>query len=204
MVRTFLNFHGNDRMPHNMSLRDRSRTRSSSGLTLLELALAITLLVICISALARLTVGLTRAAGVARDTELATQGARAMLERVQAEAFAQAFRSFNATGADDPGGAGTAPGPNFAVAGLRALPGDADGLPGEILMPAPAAQPGTLSETVANSALGMPRDLDGNGAIDAANHATDYKLLPVLVRVRWQALDGTAGSVELKTLLANY
>jgi prepilin-type N-terminal cleavage/methylation domain-containing protein len=178
--------------------------RSRQGLTLLELLFCITLLAIGISAIARLTVGMARAGGMAHDAELASQAARAMLERIQAESFSQAFRSFNALPADDPGGPGTAPGANFAVAGLRALPGDPDGLPGEVVFPTGAGQPGVLSENVVDPRLGMPRDLDGNGLVDGANHATNYNLLPVLVRVRWQARDGSAGAFELQTVLANY
>jgi len=181
-----------------------TRAGARRGLTLLELVCSITVLALGISGLARVTLGLQRAGSVSRETELATQAARATLERIQAEAFAQAFRSFNATGADDPGGANTAPGANFAVAGLRPLPSDADGLPGEIVFPSAAGQPGVLSETVADARLGMPQDLDGNGSVDALNHATDYELLPVLVRVRWQSGDGSACAVELKTILANY
>jgi len=181
-----------------------ARARSARGLTLLELVFAITLLLIGISALSRLTVGLARAGSLARETELATQAARGMLERIQSESFAQAFRSFNGTGADDPGGANTAPGASFAVEGLRALPGDADGAPGEVLMPTTANQPGVLREDLNDPRFSLPQDLDGSGTIDSVNHATDYKLLPVLVRVRWQSRDGSSGVVELGTTLANY
>jgi type II secretory pathway pseudopilin PulG len=177
---------------------------SRRGLTMLELVFAITLLVIGITAISRLTVGVTRAANVQRESELATEAARATLERIQTEAFSQAFRSFNATGSDDPGGAGTAPGANFAVEGLRATADDPDGLPGEIVMPTLPGLPGQLREDVDEPKLGMPQDLDGNGVVDGNNHATDYKLLPVLVRVRWRACDGTLGVVELKTCIANY
>jgi len=182
----------------------KTRKRGTRGLTLLELVCSITVLALGISSLARVTVGLQRAGSVSRETELATQAARAMLERIQAESFAHAFRSFNGTGADDPGGVDTAPGASFAVAGLRAQPADADGLPGEILFPSPLGQPGVLDETVNDPRLCMPQDLDGNGTVDSNNHATDYELLPVLVRVRWQSQDGSSGAVELKTILANY
>jgi len=181
-----------------------ARERSERGLTLLELSFAITLLVIGISAISRLTLGLTRAAGMARETELATAAARTMLERIQAEAFSQAFRSFNALGSDDPSGANTAPGANFAVPGLRAARGDADGMPGQVQFPTPSAWPGVLREDVSDSGLGMPQDLNSDGVIDSANHSTDYKLLPVRVRVRWEAADGSTGAVELTTMLANY
>lgn len=181
-----------------------SRGRSRRGLTLLELALCLTLLVSGITAIARLTLGVRRSAEVARESELATQAAKAMLERVQAEAFAQAFRSFNASGADDPSGPNTAPGANFAVPGLRPVPGDPDGRPGQVVFPTNPADPTQLREDVVDTKLGMPHDLNGDGVIDAANHATDYKLLPVLVRVRWQAPDGSIATVELKTMLASY
>jgi hypothetical protein len=173
-------------------------------LTLLELVFSITLLVIGITAISRLTLGITRVANMQRDCELATEGARAMLERIQAEAFSQAFRAFNGTGVDDPGGPDTAPGANFAIAGLRAAADDPDGMPGEIIMPSPAGQPGLLLESVVNEKLAMPHDLNGNGLVDGLDHSSNYKLLPVLVRVRWRASDGTVGVVELKTCLANY
>jgi hypothetical protein len=71
-------------------------------------------------------------------------------------------------------------------------------------MPTRPGLPSQLREDVDEPKLGMPQDLDGNGVVDGNNHATDYKLLPVLVRVRWRACDGTLGVVELKTCIANY
>lgn len=177
--------------------------RAQRGMTLLEIMLSIALLVMGITALSRLTISVTRTANMQRETELATGAARAMIERVQAEAFAQAFRSFNATSTDDPGGTVT-PGAHFAVLGLRPTPDDPDGLPGEIIFPSPAGQPAQLCENVTEPKLGMPQDLNGDGHTDASNHATDYKLLPLLVRVRWQSQDGVAGTVELKTFLSNF
>src|SRR5882672_3401343 len=148
---------------HTRYSRPISPRLARRGLTLLEVAFSITLLVIGIAAISRLTIGLSRAASVARESELATQAAKAMLERIQGEAFLQAFRSFNALGTDDPSGANTAPGANFAVPGLRAVPGDADGLPGEVVFPTPAGGPGVLRENVNNAKLGMPHDLNGDG-----------------------------------------
>ena len=178
--------------------------RSTRGLTLLELAFGITLLVIGITSISQLTVGLTRAASMAREIELATGAARTMLERVQAEAFAQGFRSFNALGSDDPSGANTSPGANFAVAGLRAAPDDADGLPGQVLFPTTSAQPGVLREDLVDAELGMPQDLNGDNVIDSADHSTNYTLLPVRVIVRWEGAGGSVGTFELSTMLANY
>jgi hypothetical protein len=72
-----------------------------------------------------------------------------------------------------------------------------------VIFPTVAGLPGQLREDAVNSLLGMPRDLNGDGAVDAASHASDYKLLPVQVRVRWRSPSGP-GVVELHTLLANY
>jgi hypothetical protein len=33
--------------------------------------------------------------------------------------------------------------------------------------------------------LGMPRDLDADGVVDDANHANDYLLLPIRIRIEW-------------------
>jgi prepilin-type N-terminal cleavage/methylation domain-containing protein len=178
--------------------------KGRSGFTLLELAFAITILVIGLAGISTAMLGAARAGTRARETDRATQAAKAMLERIQAEAFPQAFRSFNGDASDDPSGAGTAPGANFAVTGLRPAPGDTDGMPGEIEFPTPTATSNELRENVNNPELGMPRDLNGDGAIDGNNHATDYKLLPVRVRVHWQGADGATCNVTLKTMLANY
>jgi hypothetical protein len=39
-----------------------------------------------------------------------------------------------------------------------------------------------------------------NGTIDALDHASNYKILPVLVRVRWVSMAGR-GEVRLATVL---
>jgi hypothetical protein len=46
----------------------------------------------------------------------------------------------------------------------------------------------------------MPRDLDGDGVVDALNHATNYVLLPVRVRVAWRGVSG-ARQLDFDTLL---
>ena len=51
--------------------------------------------------------------------------------------------------------------------------------------------------------MGMPRDLDGDGVIDALDHSGDYRLLPVLVRVAWRGSSGPA-KLEFRTMLADY
>jgi len=173
-------------------------------MTLVELVAGITLLIVGVLGFAQTLVCLDKGQARTREAGRATQAARAVLERIQAEAFPEAFRRFNAEPADDPGGAGTAPGASFAVPGLSARRDDPDGQPGEVVFPTLDAAPSQLLESVNLEALGMPRDLNGDGVIHpTADYATSYVVLPVLVRVRWEGSAGPA-MVELRSMLGNY
>ena len=184
--------------------RALARRKGRAGVTLIEIAVSISVLLVGVLGFAQTMVAIERSQLRTRDVGRATQAARAVLERIQAEAFPEAFRRFNGDSSDDPGGAGTAPGKDFAVLGLSARRGDADGLPGEVIFPTPTGQPGVLREDVSDSKLGMPRDLNGDGLISpTANYATTYTLLPVRVRVQWVG-PGGPGEVELRTMLGNY
>jgi hypothetical protein len=72
---------------------------------------------------------------------------------------------------------------------------------GRIIFPE-SIDTGELREDIEDEALGMPRDLNGDGEIDAVNHAKDYLLLPVRIRVEWSGLTGDR-SYELYTVLLN-
>ena len=133
---------------------------------------------------------------VNRESMTALDSAHATLEAMQATAFSDIFATFNADPDDDPSGAGTAPGSGFVVPGLDAQAGDADGFCGAIVFP---SEP-QLREDVVMPALGMPRDLDADGAIDSADHAGDYLILPVIVRVAWTGASGNR-DIELQTVL---
>lgn len=174
-----------------------------AAFSMLEIVIAIVVLLVAALGVSKAILSSGRAEQMTRESDRATQAARRVLESIQAEPFAEAFRRYNSLAADDPGGAGTAPGANFSVPGLTAAEGDADGLPGEVIFPSVAATPGQLREDAVDAALGTPRDLDGDGVVDAADHANDYLLLPVRVRVRWRSASGT-GVAELRTMIANY
>jgi hypothetical protein len=61
---------------------------------------------------------------------------------------------------------------------------------------------GELREDVTDDALGMPMDLNADGSIDDQDHATDYRLLPVRIRVQWAGSHG-AKFLELHAVLRN-
>ncbi len=188
------------KIAHRTGLR-RSRR---SGLTLVEIAIGCVVLVTGVLSFAQAMISLEKAQQHTRDVGRATQAARQVLESIQAQAFAEAFRYYNGTPDDDPGGPGTAPGKNFDVPGLSPRANDPDGHVGEVIFPTPAGQPGVLRENTVDEKLGMPRDLNGDGLINnLADYSTTYIILPVRVRVQWTNAAGS-GAVELRTLLGNY
>ena len=122
---------------------------------------------------------------------------------LQAETFSEVFQRFNSDPNDDPA-SGLSPGDLIDVPGLHLMEGDPDGSVGQILFPtATAGGAVQLREDVQDAALGMPRDLNGDGALDALDHAGDYRILPVIVRFEWASPSGPA-ELEFRTILANY
>jgi type II secretory pathway pseudopilin PulG len=163
---------------------------------MLEVMCAVVVLALAALGLSRTMMASSQLANVTRQRALATEAARRTLEELEDATFADVFKLYDANPANDGGAA--APGAGFAVAGLDPVAGDADGLVGEIVFPVVGTQ---LRENAHLPALGMPRDLDGNGVVDALDHATNYQLLPVLVRVVWRG-DPAPMRVELRTILA--
>ncbi len=182
---------------------DGRGARRRSGFSLVELLCALTVLLISVLGFTQAITASARTNQQTREKTLAMEAARRVIEEVESNVFAEDFWRYNQSPADDPSGVGTAQGGNFVVPGLCAMPGDPDGMVGEIVFPTRVGFPGALREDVVNERLGMPRDLNGDDVIDAGNHAGDYRLLPLLVRVRWRGAAGNA-SVELRTILGNY
>lgn len=165
---------------------------------MVEVMVSITILVIALSAMASTVVTTGALNERSHETVVARRAADNMIEVLRNTAFRSVFALYNADTSDDPGGAGTAPGARFAVPGLTPVPGAPGGLQGQVLFP--SAGP-TLRETTVDATQGMPRDLDGALGVDAADHASDYLVLPVRVRVRWIGKGGVR-VIEIATLLS--
>jgi hypothetical protein len=58
---------------------------------------------------------------------------------------------------------------------------------------------GVLRETAMFAKLGMPRDLNGDGAVDNQPRTTDYRVLPVHLRVAWRGANSDH-SLEMHTM----
>ena len=158
-----------------------------AGFSLIEVAIGTVILTVAITGLLCVIVSYSRLVQTNRESAIAQQAAREMIEKLQDGTFSQVFALYDANAADDPAGAGTAPGKDFVVKGLNAAPGDADGKVGEVIFPTVG---NALREDVADADLSMPRDLNADGLTDAADHATNYRLLPVRIRLRWRGATG--------------
>lgn len=134
------------------------------------------------------------------ESSRAYAAAERMLEEIAGSEFERIFAAYNSTAVDDAGLA--APGATFVVAGLPAQAGDPDGIVGRIEFPATAGVPAArLREDIDDPSLGMPRDLNADGVVDALDHSGDYLLLPVRVHVEWNGFSGDR-AVAIETLLA--
>jgi len=178
------------------SAMGRPADRARRGFTLIELVLAVTVFVIGFGAIVSTMVTTSVLNESNREHAVALEAAESALDALRAETFEEAFARFNATPGDDPAD-GSSPGNVFDVPGLGPQAIDPDGIVGEITFPGDGV---ALRENAADRSLGMPRDLDGDGDVDASDCSTNYRLLPVRVRVRWAGRDGNR-SIELETVL---
>lgn len=163
------------------------RRARAGGFTLVEVMVVCTILAIALVMLSGTVASTSRLVPSTQESYSACLGAANTIEAMHNEDPAQLWALFNGLPDDDPGGPGTAPGSSFAVADLALLPGDPDGRAGEVLVP---ELEGQLREDQVEPLLGLPRDLNGDSKIDSLDHADDWLVLPVVVRVRWQGLNG--------------
>lgn len=169
-----------------------------AGITLLELMIAMAVMVIGVSALASTVVTSSALNQVSHESRNARKAIETTIDAMRKTPFASVFATYNSDPGDDPAGAGTAPGATFAVQGLTPMAGAPGGVAGQIIFPSPGP---ILREDVLDEELGMPRDLDLDGLVDNKDHASNYRILPVRVRVRWVGKGGPH-TVEVQTQLS--
>jgi len=172
--------------------------RREAGLHLIEVTVASGILLIAIVGALGTLFHARRVKAAVREKLLAQDAARAVLEKLRGERLEDVYALYNEDPVDDPTGAGKAPGPWFDVEGLTAPPGRRVG---RVLFPENGS-PKSLREDVRNPAFGMPAgmDLNRDGRIDSAPHASDYKILPVRIVLEWKGLGGE-GRLERSAFL---
>ena len=205
-----------------MSLLSSSAPRSArldrAGFTVVEMIVTMAIVVVAAGILARTMGGANAMRTVSRESSRAAEAGLQALERMRNQDFEDLYALYNSDPSDDPGGPGTAPGATFAVPNLE--PPAGGGPVGSIELPAvfvevPAEGGGgmmfgmppppptfewQLREDFVDAELGMPRDLNGDNVIDDKNHADDYILLPIRIRMSWTGLSGARTS-EIYTML---
>lgn len=154
-----------------------------AGFSLVEVMLVMVVLTVAVSMLSGLVATTASMGPLQLQNALASEAARAQLERMRIEQAGLVYALFNQDHSDDPGGVGTAPGCHFDVPGLSPRPEDSDGLCGFVRFP---EQGGHLRETAGDRSLGMPRDLDLDGFIGMEPVDKSYRILPLEIRIEWQ------------------
>jgi type II secretory pathway pseudopilin PulG len=184
------------KLDHQAARRPRHARRT--GVTLIEVLISMIVLLVAVGGMLGSISSFAMLSESSRQKAIALTAAQGMLERMQREDFEEVFVRFNNTAADDPAGGGS-PGPNFAVAALQPQAGDADGMPGRVIFPADPLAAGLLREDLVDAEFGMPRDLNGNGLLEADNRAADYAVLPVRVVIEGGGVQNH--SFELQAVL---
>lgn len=171
----------------------RAARRTCAGFSLIELMIASFVLTVAVCGVSGSMVSALALNRVNRETALAQEAIRRVMEEARGVPFPQIFAAYNSSAADNPPAPVVSPGRNFAVFGLEPQVGDADGFVGEVTFPTTVvAGVEQLREDVVDAGLGMPRDLNGvlTPGDDLLNHANDYRLLPMRVRVSWRGVSG--------------
>jgi Tfp pilus assembly protein PilV len=174
---------------------DSRRARAAgarAGFTLVEVGLALTVLVIAVVAVSATTARSHALRRQTRERALAQNAVRTMAEQIQALARRTIAESPESWSQDLVAAlsAGGALGSTFEV---RELTPAADGAPvGTIEV----VTDERATDAALGVPLGLPRDLDGDGAADDPDVADEAHLLPVVLRARWRGVRGEARLVH--------
>jgi prepilin-type N-terminal cleavage/methylation domain-containing protein len=160
------------------------RSSRQGGFSLLEVLIAVSVFGVAMAAATGYQIASLALSRSNQDLSAATDAAQSVLETLRAEEdFALIFSRYNAVGV---------PGNAFDVRGLEPALDDPDGRVGEIVFPGDGV---SLDETVTDRLLGMPRNLNLDDDQDDLDVAADYRILTVMVRVRWR---GASGNMQVQ------
>jgi hypothetical protein len=170
-----------------LSIAPLRRPRASTGFTLVEAAVATTVLVIgVLGYVASVTAG-DRLMLQNREARRAYTAAQTVFAEMQAQPISSVFQAYNSNDNDDPNGV-TSPGHTFTATGIGSCAeGHVDGT-GTVRFPSTDGY--VLRESMVDPALGMPRDLDGDGVISSTPLTKTPLILPVEVKVAWRSAGG--------------
>ncbi len=157
--------------------RDRSGRRQE-GFTVLEAAISLTVLAVALLSLWGTLIYCSRSDVAAEQKNHAMNAAQAKIEELKSEPFSSLIAVYGPTGTV---------GNTFDVPGFDEA-GEGNG---RIVF--------FTDETAAGS-MGLPLDLNGDGDDADTDVSADYRLLPVLVQVRWVGPLGPQ-QVELRSIL---
>lgn len=166
---------------------------------MVELLVVVVVLAIALTMMSGTMTSAARLGPLQRERAKAAEAAREMLELLRIEPFHRVFVLYNDETGDDPAGAGTAPGPHFAVEGLQVPESDLDGMCGRVRFPGESGA--ELLESANDPVLGLPRDLNANGVVDDTDVSDSYSLLPIEIVVEWES-GGRVHELRIQTMFA--
>lgn len=155
-----------------------ARHRRQRGMTLIEVTFVVISLTVALAAVTQSMATGSAARYRLERQALALDAVRDVAETVRATPIDDIVGTFGAAGD---------PGERFSIPGL-----DGEELAGRILI----ISDETLTDQEIGMTLGMPRDLDGDGAATNTDVTGTALVIPVIVEARW----GPAGNPEVLRL----
>ncbi|MEZ6015366.1 MAG: type II secretion system protein [Planctomycetota bacterium] len=172
------------------SVRRKAVRGRRSGFTLIEVVITAAVLFIGLLAMTSTSWVVHSLRGTYADKQLAHQGMQGVIEDLYA--LSESARDSEdgwATTILERFGVGGAPGPTFNLRGLDPWPGEAT--VGRVTIVTDETQ----TDAGLGATLGMPRDLNGDSAVNDVDVSDDAVLLPVIVELRWR---GEAGNRQMR------
>lgn len=178
-----------------MEILSRRQRAERAGFTLVDVCVATLILAIAMGTLIGSVFSAMRLEQANEETAAASQAMRSILEDMYALDFGELYATYNADPLDDPEAGAANRAALLVDHPLLVAGGKAPVI--EILLPDAG---GELREDSKLPEFGLPRDLNGDGKTDALNHAGDYELLPMTIRLEWESGSGQH-ALEMSTLL---